>query len=83
MWDEITYPFPNFNGYAVDVWGWVRNLSYTLLGLWLLIHAGIKVNHASKRGPKYQCPQTHILMARSTMPVSSIDLAVFTYDHNK
>ena len=20
MWDEITYPFPNFNGCTVDVW---------------------------------------------------------------
>ena len=20
VWDEITYPFPNSNGYAVEVW---------------------------------------------------------------
>ena len=25
MWDEITYPFPNFNGGVVEVWGWVSN----------------------------------------------------------
>ena len=25
VWDEITYPFPNFNG-ATDVWTWVNNL---------------------------------------------------------
>ena len=31
VWDVITYPFLNFNG-------------CTLLGVWLLIHAGIKVN---------------------------------------
>ena len=31
VWDEITYPFPNFNG-------------ETLMDMWLLIHAGIKVN---------------------------------------
>ena len=22
LWDEITYPFPNFNGAAVNVWDW-------------------------------------------------------------
>ena len=25
MWDEITYPFPNFNGAAVDVWEWISD----------------------------------------------------------
>ena len=25
MWDEITYPFPNFNGYTVEVWEWMNN----------------------------------------------------------
>ena len=25
IWDEITYPFPNFNGAAVDVWELVSN----------------------------------------------------------
>ena len=20
VWDEITYPFPNFNGFTVEVW---------------------------------------------------------------
>ena len=24
MWDEITYPFLNFNG-AIDVWEWINN----------------------------------------------------------
>ena len=38
-WDEITLPFPNFNG------GNEKVISYhTLLVMWLLIHAGIKVN---------------------------------------
>ena len=23
MWDEMTYPFPNFNGYTVEVWEWI------------------------------------------------------------
>ena len=25
VWDEITYPFPNFNGCTVEVWEWVSN----------------------------------------------------------
>ena len=44
MCDEITYSFPNFNGAAVEVCEWMVILSYTLWGMWLLIHAGIKVN---------------------------------------
>ena len=23
VWDEITYPFPSFNGYTVEVWEWI------------------------------------------------------------
>ena len=25
VWDEITYPFPNFNGCTVEVWEWISN----------------------------------------------------------
>ena len=25
VWDEITYPFPNFNGVTVEVWEWKSN----------------------------------------------------------
>ena len=25
MGDEITYPFPNFNGFSVEVWEWIKN----------------------------------------------------------
>ena len=25
VWDEITYPFPNFNDTAVEVWEWISN----------------------------------------------------------
>ena len=25
MWDEIDYPFPNFNGYTVEIWDWLSN----------------------------------------------------------
>ena len=33
MWNKITYPFPNFDGYVI--------LAHTLLGMWLFIHGGI------------------------------------------
>ena len=42
MWDEIIYPFPNVNGCTVDVWEWVNSF-HALLGMWLLILAGIKI----------------------------------------
>ena len=25
VWDELTYPFPNFNGATVEVWEWIGN----------------------------------------------------------
>ena len=25
MWNEITYPFPNFNGATIELWEWVNN----------------------------------------------------------
>ena len=25
VWDEIIYPFPNFNGVTIEVWGWINN----------------------------------------------------------
>ena len=25
VWDKITYPFPNFNDYIVEVWEWISN----------------------------------------------------------
>ena len=27
VWDEITYPFPNFNGKAAEVWDWINNFT--------------------------------------------------------
>ena len=42
VWDEITYPLPNFNGITVEVLEWII-LPHTLLGMWSLTHGGIKV----------------------------------------
>ena len=42
--DEITYPFPISYGCNAEVWEWTINVSHTLLAVYLLIYAGIKVN---------------------------------------
>ena len=44
--DALTFPFPNFNGATVEVWEWISNFipHFPGQGMWLLIHAGIKVN---------------------------------------
>ena len=35
MWDEITYPFPNFNGATVEVWEWVSNFCIVEVWEWV------------------------------------------------
>ena len=30
VWDEITYPVPNFNSYTVGIWEWIRNFTHIL-----------------------------------------------------
>ena len=42
--DEITYPFPNFDGHTIEVWEWIILSSHILEWMYLLIHADIKVN---------------------------------------
>ena len=27
VWDDITYPFPHFNGSTVEVWEWISNFT--------------------------------------------------------
>ena len=50
--DDITYPFPNLHGTAVEVWEWISNFIAHFI-MQLLIHAGIKVYPFIKRG--YMC----------------------------
>ena len=34
VWDEVTYPFPNFNGCTVEVWEWISNfIPYFIMGV--------------------------------------------------
>ena len=45
VWDEITYPLPNFNGVAVDFFKWISNVQHIIMDVIThVIHAGIKVN---------------------------------------
>ena len=44
VWDEIIHPFPKFNDAAVLVWNGYVISSHTLLSVWVLIHAALKVN---------------------------------------
>ena len=46
VWDNITYPFPNFNGGAVGVWKWISKFVQHFTG-----HVRIKINHVSERAP--------------------------------
>ena len=32
IWDEITYPFLNFNGATVEVWEWISNFIPLITG---------------------------------------------------
>ena len=32
LWDEITYPFPNFSGHTIKVWEWISNVIPHLIG---------------------------------------------------
>ena len=43
VWGEIMYPFLNFNDATVEVKNGYVISSRTLLGVWLVIHNGIKV----------------------------------------
>ena len=43
VWDEITYPFPNFNGATVEVWVWISNFIPHIIMDVITTHAGIKV----------------------------------------
>ena len=43
--DEITYQFPNFSGYTVEVWEWISNLvPYIIIDVITYPNTGIKVN---------------------------------------
>ena len=47
VWDEITYPFPNFNSVAVEVWEWIGNfMSHRICEYLSMLR--LKWNHVNK-----------------------------------
>ena len=61
MWDDITYPFPNFNSTTVEVWEWISKFHHTLY--WACAYLsmlGFKLNHVSKTAPGCRCYQTFL-----------------------
>ena len=43
-WDEVTYLFTNINGDTAEVWELISNFVPHVLGMWLPIYGGIKIN---------------------------------------
>ena len=54
MWDEITYPFPNFHVTTIKVWEWIRDFIQNVIGRDFLSMQGLKLINISKGGPIYQ-----------------------------
>ena len=41
VWDEIIFPFPNYNGLTIDAWEWMGNFVTHFTNMQLIIHAEI------------------------------------------
>ena len=42
MLDKIIYPSPHFSSAATEIWEWISNSHYILMGIRLFTHAVIK-----------------------------------------
>ena len=54
VWDEITYPYPNFNGANVEFWGVISKLISHFVTDVITFPCWIKKQMFSKRGPRSQ-----------------------------
>ena len=50
VWDEITYPFPNFNSAVIEVWEWISNFIIYFIVHVITYPCWDKLIHVSKRG---------------------------------
>ena len=59
--DEITHPFPNFNGTAIEVWEWISNfITHYIMDVITYPWMGLQLIHVSKRVSSYSnYNQTH------------------------
>ena len=54
VWYEGTYPFPNFNGTAVEIWEWIGDfILHFIIGVITYLCRVLKLIHVSKRGPGF------------------------------
>ena len=44
MWTEITYQFPNVNGFTIEVLGWISQFSPHFIIMWLFILGRNEIN---------------------------------------
>ena len=51
VWDEIIYPFPNFNEVTIGVWEWISNSIPHFTGYVYIRMLGLKLIHVSNSGP--------------------------------
>ena len=56
VWDEIHYPFPNFNGRTVEVWEWIMNFIAHFNGCYYISIPRLKLIHVIKRVPDVTNP---------------------------
>ena len=55
VYDEITYPFSNFNDYTVEVWEWIDScITHIIMDIIAYPCFGLRLNHVSKGG--ISCP---------------------------
>ena len=72
VWDEITYPFPNFNVATVEVWEWINNFIPHFI-MDVITHP---CNHVSKR-----CHWWHIYMSQMGHVNRAITSKMLTYHY--
>ena len=58
MWDEVTFPIPNFDGCIIEVLELINDF-VPYFRMYFLIHAGINFFHVSKRGINNKCTWSH------------------------
>ena len=60
VWNEITFLFPNFNHYAVEVCKWINNfIPHFIMDVSTCPFLGLELIHVSKRDP---WPSANLLM---------------------
>ena len=81
MWDEITYPFLNFNGATVEITYQFHLTLYQACDYLSML--GLKLNHVSKRGPwsfKHKIPSSQY--RDYNFEDKTIYGPIYWYDHN-